>query len=321
MPPKNKCWLYNESKMNELLNDNRIVFRGENGTPYQKRFLKDVRDGATLPTLIDDVNVDYSIDISKSGTSQNSAKEIKDLFNEDIFEFTKPVSLIDKLMVAGSNFDSYVLDFFSGSATTAHAVMDLNAEDGGKRKYIMVQLPEATDENSKAYKAGYKNICEIGKERIRRAGDKILADNKDKEGIEKLDIGFRVFRVDSTNMKDVYFSPDLYEQNFLLKLQSNIKEDRNDLDLLFACLLDWGLPIDRPYSVDSVGSSNIHIYNHGDLVACFSENLSENIIKRIAELKPLMVVFRDSSFGSSEDKINVEEIFKVYSPETDIRVL
>lgn len=321
MPPKNKCWLYNESKMNELLNDNRIVFRGENGTPYQKRFLKDVRDGATLPTLIDDVNVDYSIDISKSGTSQNSAKEIKDLFNEDIFEFPKPVSLIDKLMVAGSNFDSYVLDFFSGSATTAHAVMDLNAEDGGKRKYIMVQLPEATDENSKAYKAGYKNICEIGKERIRRAGDKILADNKDKEGIEKLDIGFRVFRVDSTNMKDVYFSPDLYEQNFLLKLQSNIKEDRNDLDLLFACLLDWGLPIDRPYSVDSVGSSNIHIYNHGDLVACFSENLSENIIKRIAELKPLMVVFRDSSFGSSEDKINVEEIFKVYSPETDIRVL
>lgn len=321
MPPKNKCWLYNESKMNELLNDNRIVFRGENGTPYQKRFLKDVRDGATLPTLIDDVNVDYSIDISKSGTSQNSAKEIKDLFNEDIFEFPKPVSLIDKLMVAGSNFDSYVLDFFSGSATTAHAVMDLNAEDGGKRKYIMVQLPEATDENSEAYKAGYKNICEIGKERIRRAGDKILADNKDKEGIEKLDIGFRVFRVDSTNMKDVYFSPELYEQNFLLKLQSNIKEDRNDLDLLFACLLDWGLPIDRPYSVDSVGSSNIHIYNHGDLVACFSENLSENIIKRIAELKPLMVVFRDSSFGSSEDKINVEEIFKVYSPETDIRVL
>lgn len=199
--------------------------------------------------------------------------------------------------------------------------MDLNAEDGGKRKYIMVQLPEATDEKSEAFKAGYKNICEIGKERIRRAGEKILEDNKDKEGIEDLDTGFRVFRVDSTNMKDVYFTPDVYEQNFLLNLQSNIKEDRNDLDLLFACLLDWGLPIDRPYTVESVGSSKIHIYNHGDLVACFSENLSENIIKRIANLKPLRAVFRDSSFGASEDKINVEEIFKVYSPETDIRVL
>ena len=306
------CWRWGKNKMMLALEEGLIEFIEVNGNvvPYEKIYQPTEGDNKTKKyiTWIDDI--------------PNGTNELKQIFNDKIFDYPKNTELIKKFIkFANVSTDSIILDFFSGSATTAHAVMDLNVEDGGKRKYIMVQLPEATEEKSEAYKAGYKNICEIGKERIRRAGDKILEDNKDEEGIEDLDTGFRVFRIDSTNMKDVYFTPDLYEQNFLLKLQSNIKEDRNDLDLLFACLLDWGLPIDRPYSVESVGSSNIHIYNHGDLVACFSENLSENIIKRIAKLKPLRVVFRDSSFGASEDKINVEEIFKVYSPETDIRVL
>ena len=208
-----------------------------------------------------------------------------------------------------------------GSATTAHAVMDLNAEDGGKRKYIMVQLPEESDENSETYKAGYKNICEIGKERIRRAGEKILTDNKDKEGIENLDTGFRVLKVDSTNMNDVAIQPSLLEQNYLDEFESNIKADRTDLDLLFACLLAWGLPLDRQYESESYDGFTIHSYNEGDLIACFDENISEEAIKYMAQKEPLRVVFRDSCFESSQDKINVEEIFKIFSPETDIRVL
>ena len=199
--------------------------------------------------------------------------------------------------------------------------MDLNAEDGGNRKYIMVNLPEATDENSEAYKAGYKDICEIGKERIRRAGEKIISENKDKDGIEDLDTGFRVLRVDSTNMKDVYYSPDNLEQNFLEELESNIKDDRTELDLLFSCLLAWGLPLDKNYSSEDIGSYTIHSYNDDELMACFSDRISEDITKYIAKKKPMKVVFRDSCFVSSEDKINVEEIFKNFSPETDIRIL
>lgn len=193
-PPQNKCWLYNKEKMKELINDNRIVFRGDKRTPYQKKFLSEVRNGSTLATLIEDV--EYSINIDKCGTSQTSSKEIKSLFANDIFEFSKPVKLLQKILIAGSAKDSVILDFFSGSATTAHAVMELNAEDGGNRKYIMVQLPEPCDEKSEAYKAGYKNICEIGKERIRRAGKKIKSDeNFSIENREKLDIGFKVVKL------------------------------------------------------------------------------------------------------------------------------
>lgn len=251
-----------------------------------------------------------------------STKLLENLLgSKKIFENPKPVNLIKRLINFSTNEDSLILDFFSGSATAAHAVMGLNAEDGGKRKYIMVQLPEETEENSEAYKAGYKNICEIGKERIRRAGEKILAASKDKEGIEKLDTGFRVFRVDSTNMNDVAIEPDLLEQNFLEKYESNIKADRTDLDLLFACLLAWGLPLDRKHESEDYHGFTIHSYNDGDLIACFDENISEEAIKYMAKKEPLRVVFRDSCFESSQDKINVEEIFKIFSPETDIRVL
>lgn len=247
---------------------------------------------------------------------------MKDIFKGKApFSNPKPVRLLERCLVLGMDADAIVLDFFSGSATTAHAVMALNAEDGGNRKFIMVQLPEVCDEKSAAYKAGYKNICEIGKERIRRAGEKIKADNADKEGIEKLDTGFRVLKVDDTNMKDVYYTPDEYSQKNLFDMESNIKEDRTELDLLYGCLIDWGIPLNRPYESREIDGCSVHIYSEGDLVACFDEEISEEAIKGIAKMEPLRVVFRDSSFRTSADKINVEEIFKLLSPETSIRVL
>ncbi|MDD3957096.1 MAG: site-specific DNA-methyltransferase, partial [Proteiniphilum sp.] len=223
-----------------------------------------------------------------------------------------------------------ILDFFSGSATTAHAVMQLNAEDGGNRKFIMVQLPEETDPNSEAYKAGYKNICEIGKERIRRAGKKIEEElnAKSKEGElfkeeehRTPDTGFRVLKVDSTNMKDVYYSPSEYNQQMLLDLESNIKEDRTDIDLLYGVLLDWGVPLSLPHITEKIGGKDVHFVNDADLVACFEEHVPEEVIREIARRKPLRVVFRDSSFRNSPDKINVTEIFKTLSPETTIKVI
>ena len=214
-----------------------------------------------------------------------------------------------------------VLDFFSGSATTAHAVLQLNAEDNGHRKFIMVQLPESTDEKSEAYKAGYKNICEIGKERIRRAGKKIIEENRDKEGIENLDIGFRVLKLDESNMTDVYYSPDEYSQDLLARLESNIKTGRNDLDLLFSCLLEWGLPLSLPYSSEKIEDYTVHNYNNGDLIACFEENIPDSVIKEIAKKQPLRAVFRDSSFVNSPSKINVGEIFKLLAPDTRVKVI
>ena len=247
---------------------------------------------------------------------------VQSLFdNQRVFENVKPIDVITYLIKMVANKDSFVLDFFSGSATTAHAVIAQNLEDGGNRKFIMVQLPEATEEDSEAYKSGYKNICEIGKERIRRAGKKILEENKDKEGIENLDIGFRVLKLDDTNMRDVYYSPSEYSQDLLSTLESNVKPDRSDLDLLFGCLLEWGLPLSFPYSCEKIGECTVHNYNDGDLIACFNENISENVIKEIAEKHPLRAVFRDSSFANSPSKINVAEIFKLLAPDTRVKVI
>lgn len=247
--------------------------------------------------------------------------------------YPKPVSLITFLINSITYFDkdAIILDFFSGSATTAHAVMQLNAEDGGNRKFIMVQLPEETDPKSEAYKAGYKNICEIGKERIRRAGKKIEEELKakstkgdlfegDKE-VKMVDTGFRVLKVDSTNMKDVYYSPSQYNQQMLLDLESNIKDDRTDIDLLYGVLLDWGVPLSLPHITEKIGGKDVHFVNDTDLVACFEEHVPEEVIREIARRKPLRVVFRDSSFRNSPDKINVTEIFKTLSPETTIKVI
>lgn len=266
------------------------------------------------------------------GMTEDGSKDFFELFDNKLFSFPKPVNLIKYLISISTviDKDSIILDFFSGSATTAHAVMQLNAEDGGNRKFIMVQLPEETDSKSEAYKAGYKNICEIGKERIRRAGKKIEEELKAKSKEEDLfaekeskplDTGFRVLKVDSTNMKDVYYSPSQYNQQMLLELESNIKEDRTDIDLLYGVLLDWGVPLSLPHVTKKIGGKDVHFVNDTDLVACFEEDVPEEVIREIARRKPLRVVFRDSSFRNSPDKINVTEIFKTLSPETTIKVI
>ena len=257
------------------------------------------------------------------GMSLDGTKEITELFNGKVFSFPKTTKLIKHFVDMSTKNDdgAIILDFFSGSATTAHAVMQLNAEDGGHRKFIMVQLPEKCDEKSEAYKAGYKNICEIGKERIRRAGEKILKEQLANNNStlnspnSKLDIGFRVLKLDSTNMKDVYYAPDDYDQRMLAGLESNIKDDRTDLDLLFGCLIEWGRPLSLPYKSEQIGGCTVHTYNDGDLIACFDANVPESVVKEIAQRKPLRAVFRDSGFASSPEKINMFEIFKLYMPE------
>ena len=245
-------------------------------------------------------------------------KDLKQLLGNDIFDYPKPVSLIKHLCrLIKDSSDITILDFFSGSATTAHAVMQLNAEDGGKRRFIMVQLSERCATDSAAYKAGYKNICEIGKERIRRAAKKIHEQYPD----VMFDDGFRVLKVDDSNMTDVYYSADSYDQNMLDQLESNIKADRTDLDLLFGCLLEWGLPLSMPYTSENVEGCTVHTYNDGDLVACFNNDIPESVIKEIAKRKPLRAVFRDSGFKGSPEKINVGETFKLLSPDTRVKII
>lgn len=250
--------------------------------------------------------------------NRQSSAEMKSL---DIpFDYAKPVRLLMYLLnICSSKKDSIVLDFFSGSATTAHAVMQLNAEDGGKRKFIMVQLPEVCAEGTEAAKAGYSTICEIGKERIRRAGDKIKADSP--LSTQDLDIGFRVLKLADTNMNDVYYAAGETTQDMLSQMESNIKPDRTDMDLLFGCLLDWGLPLSMLHTHEKIDGFTVHTYNGGDLIACFEEKISETAIREIARHKPLRAVFRDSSFTSSPEKINVFEIFKLLAPNTRVRVI
>lgn len=213
--------------------------------------------------------------------------------------------------------EEIIMDFFSGSATTAQAVMQLNADDkSGNRKFIMVQLPEIFEENTEAYKKGYRTICDVGQERIRKAA-KVIQD----ESKAEIDYGFRVFKVDDSNMNDVYYSPVEYSQDFLSMLESNVKSDRNDLDLLFGCLLEWGLPLSLPYSSEEIEGCTVHNYNDGDLIACFDENVPDSVIKAIAKKQPLRAVFRDSSFADSPSKINVGEIFKLMAPDTRVKVI
>ena len=213
--------------------------------------------------------------------------------------------------------DDIVLDFFSGSATTAEAVMKSNERDKQSRQFILIQIAEECNEKSDAYKAGYKNICEIGKERIRRAAKKIHEDNPD----ATLDDGFRVLKLDDTNMKDVYYAAGDYTQDLVSMLESNVKPDRTDLDLLFGCLLDWGLPLSLPYTSETIDGCMVHTYNDGDLIACFDENVPESVIKTIAKRQPLRAVFRDTSFANSPAKINVGEIFKLLAPDTRVKVI
>ena len=253
------------------------------------------------------------------GDNQDSEKEQKELLGDKYFDYTKPVSLLYNLIKSCTSDEDVILDFFSGSATTAHAVMQLNADDGDHRKFIMIQVAEKTDVDGKAYNKGYKNICEIGKERIRRAGKKIKEESP--LTTMNLDVGFRVFKTDDSNMTDVYYNPSEYSQDLLSSLESNIKSNRTDLDLLFGCLLEWGLPLSLPYSSEEVDGCTVHDYNDGDLIACFEENVPDSVVKAIAKKQPLRAVFRDSSFSDSPSKINVGEIFKLLAPDTRVKVI
>lgn len=238
----------------------------------------------------------------------SSAKVLKSLFGKaDIFDNPKSLVYLTDLLTVGSQKDSIVLDFFSGSATFAHAVMKLNAEDGGKRRFIMVQWPEETPKDSEALKAGYKNICEIGKERIRRAGKKIKEEHPE---AKDLDTGFRVFRIDESNFEDVERTPKEYNQDQLELFLNNVKSDRDDLDLLFGCMLDWGVKLSLPMSSEEVDGKMIYTVNEGDLVACFAEKVTDSVVKAMADKQPLRVIFRDSCFEQDADKINIYETFK-----------
>ena len=334
-----KGWRYDRNTMKRLIEENRIIWPDSpTGRPRKKSFLFELSDN--LPG--------YSSVFSSGVYTNTATKELASIFDGYLFDFPKPVEIIRQLIQQVTAPEDIILDFFSGSATTAHAVMQLNYEDKGHRKFIMVQLPEACDAKSEAYRAGYKNICEIGKERIRRAGAEIQQDRaieigthkhewnqtcyyvEHKEECDKLghlpdeyfekefppvDTGFRVLKLDDTNMKDVYYAPDDYDQGMLAGLESNIKDDRTDLDLLFGCLIDWGLPLSLPYKSEQLGGCTVHTYNDGDLIACFDANIPESVVKEIAQRKPLRAVFRDSGFASSPEKINVFEIFKLYMPE------
>ena len=297
-----RLWLFSKENLEKLDRDNKLIFKGDN--VYRKMFIYENK-GKIPETLWEDVS-----------NAANASDEIKRLFGGIIFDTPKPIPYIKRMIQLAASKDSVIMDFFSGSATTAHAVMQLNAEDGGHRKFIMVQLPEKCDEASEAYKAGYKNICEIGKERIRRAGDKIQSEHPD----AKLDIGFRVFRVDESNMEDVYYHPEELTQTMLGGMVSNIKPDRTDLDLLYACLLDWGVEISLSHTQAVIDGCTVHNVDNGALCACFDECVSLSVIDYMAKQQPLRAVFRDSSFAADDSKINVTEIFKNLS-DTKVKVI
>jgi adenine specific DNA methylase Mod len=455
---QNAVWRVTKDSFKQFYNDGRIVFPGDydflNISKPVLRYFKDddaKNDGDMFGFSSISTNLPKYIGMTQDGT-----KDINQLFGKKVFGFPKPVALLKYLIKMSTiviDNDAIILDFFSGSATTAHAIMQLNAEDGGKRKFIMIQLPEPCPEGSEAAKAGYKNICEIGKERIRRAGEKIVSSlqlsvdsneemkrygciklsrsdclaksdgpdgnnlftgaeitqrgnvrsvgsdeasgcfnslehsggpgKKHEQGIRsvsgdctgveggigasivdlhqggipcrfghfgsdridtgnrqnaecphyktencplktdhcRLDIGFRVLKLDDTNMKDVYYAAGEYTQDLLAGMEDNIKDDRTDMDLLYACLLDWGLPLSMPHTQEKIGGFTVHTYNDGDLIACFDKHISDAVVKEIAKRQPLRAVFRDSSFASSPEKINVEEIFKLLAPNTSVRVI
>lgn len=306
-PPSGTYSRYSKETLKKFDDNNEIWF-GKDGKsiPSRKTFLCDLKNSGVVPRTI--------IPFSIGGHNHEAVEEVRQLLCQNVFTNPKPLKLIRHLLtVANCSNEAIILDFFSGSSTTAHAVMQLNAEDGGHRKFIMVQLPELCDEKSEAYKAGYKNICEIGKERIRRAGEKIKFTPP--LATQDLDIGFRVLKLDDSNMKDVYYAANEYDQKTLADMISNIKEDRTDLDLLFGCLLDWGLPLSLPYTSEKIEGYTVHTYNDGDLIACFEQDVPASVVREIAKRKPLRAVFRDSSFVDSPAKINVFEIFKHYMPE------
>lgn len=310
------AWKYEKSTYDKHVQENRLYWgkAGENTYPRLKKFLSEM-DGGMVP-----------VDLWRqedTGTTDQGSKELESLLGRKIFDFPKPQSLVKRIISLILNGDdgknNIILDFFSGSATTAHAVMQLNAEDGGHRKFIMVQLPEATDEKSEAYKAGYKTICEIGKERIRRAGKKIKEDSP--LTTQDLDTGFRVLKCDTSNMKEVYYNPAEYEASLFSSLEDNIKEDRTPEDLLFQVMLDLGVLLSSKIEETTIAGKKVFNVEDNYLIACFDSNVTEETIKAIAKQKPYYFVMRDSSMANDSVATNFDQIFATYSPDTVRKVL
>ena len=310
-------WITNKETMQRWIEEGRVNFGAdESFVPTIKSYLEEHEYGVPYSVFYQD--------------GRAASKRLAALMGDKVFENPKDEEIIQRIIqFCGTDDGDIILDFFSGSATTAHAMFLADAEQNKHRKFILVQLPETIDPQKEASEKAKKvaqnavnlldtigvphNICEIGKERIRRAGDKIKSESP--MTTQDLDIGFRVLKLDDTNMKDVYYAPDDYDQGMLAGLESNIKDDRTDLDLLFGCLIDWGLPLSLPYKSEQIDGCTVHTYNDGDLIACFDANIPESVVKEIAQRKPLRAVFRDSGFASSPEKINVFEIFKLYMPE------
>ena len=308
-PPAGRCWSLSKNKFLERLHDNRIWFGEDgNGVPCMKRFLSELKYDGMAPTSI--------LFYKDVGHSQEGAKEVTQLFDAGVFDGPKPVRLLTRLLtLANLKKNSIVLDFFSGSAATAHALMARNAEDGGHRKFIMVQLPELCNEKGEAFIAGYKNICEIGKERIRRAGKKIKED-AELTAPADFDIGFRCLRLSESNMEDVYYTPEDTKQELLTSLVDNVKPDRTPEDLLFQVLLDLGVLLSSTIAVKEIASKKVFNVADGFLLACFDRDITDEIVKSIAQMKPAYAVFRDSSMANDSVAANFDQIFKAYSPDT-----
>ena len=290
----------------DRLYDTGHMYITDDGTPMEKKYSHEEAD-PLYPIYT-------YMDSDLSGTAESGKADLSGLVGKQHgFDTVKPVQLIKYLIQTFAGKDDTIFDFFAGSSTTAQAVMEQNAEDSGHRKYVLMQINEKCDPTGEAYRAGFKTICDIGLRRMTAAGDKIKSESP--MTTQDLDIGFRVLKLDDTNMKDVYYAPDDYDQGMLAGLESNIKDDRTDLDLLFGCLIDWGLPLSLPYKSEQLGGCTVHTYNDGDLIACFDANIPESVVKEIAQRRPLRAVFRDSGFASSPEKINVFEIFKLYMPE------
>lgn len=312
-PPAGRCWFTSKERMQKLI-EKGVVWFGNNGgnMPRIKRYLSDVQQGMTPITIWKYLDV---------GHNQEARQELKKIFDEKAyFDGPKPIRLLNRILtIANVKKDSLILDFFSGSATTAHAVMQLNAEDGGKRKFIMVQLQEECAEDSEAYKAGYKNICEIGKERIRRAGQKIKEENP--LTTQDLDIGFRVLKCDSSNMEDVYYTPKEHMDKQQSLFVDNIKEDRDDEDLLFQVMLELDTPLSSKIIKTEIAGKVVYNVAQGHLMACFDKDVTDEVITAIAKEMPSYFVMRDNSLANDSVAINFEQIFNTYSPQTVRRVL
>ena len=310
-PAEGRYWVFNEAEVQRRISKGRIIFgKTGNAGPIQKKYLRERESDRTKPESWWDHH----------GMNSDGTAELADLFVPKVFDHPKPTSLLKNILNISTKDNDIVLDFFAGSGSMAHSVIAQNCEDGFRRRFICVQLPEVCDEKSVAVKkCGIATIVELAKERIRRAGKKIKDDNAGKDGIDQLDIGFRVLKIDSSNMKDVYYAPDEVKQGDLLAQVNNIREDRTPEDLLFQVLLDWGVDLALPITQETIAGKNVFFVDGNALAACFETGINEEFVKALAARHPLRAVFRDAGFGSDSVKINIEQIFKLISPTTEVK--